>query len=302
MSNTTQAEILQKVLEIEKTIKQTKLRLGNLRTESYDEAPIAPTRNLVNRTYPEIVPTVEFDKKKAFLPLIVSIVATVVLSWVPVLGLVITFTFWPALIWSIYSYFVLFKKEKTENIEQIRNSEEYKEKCADCDKAFDEQQAEFDKAYEEAKTEYDTKILPDYEIKLAEWTAKHDKEVEEQEVILKNAETELENLYTTTKIVPIQYRNIEALQYITDMVSSSDYDVKQAIESYDKKVQRDLDIKKIEEQQIANQLADEQANLLAEQADLIEESNKIARKARRDANISSAIGIVQRHNLNKKFK
>lgn len=296
MNNTKQAEILQQVLDLEIKIKQYKRNLENLRAERFDSAPLPPTQQVVNRTYPEIIPTVKFDKVKAFAPLIISL-----LCFIPGLYF-IGFLFWPAIIWLIYYRFKVFKKEKEDNIEEIRNSSEYKAKCAECDKVFDKQQAELDKVYEGAKKEYDTKILPNYQMELDKWTTKHENELCEQENILKNSEIELKNLYDATKIVPMQYRDIEALQYITDMVSSSDYDVKQAIESYDKKVQRDLDMKKIQEQQIANQLADEQANLLAEQADLLEKQNRIAEKARRDANIAAVVGTVQRHNTNKILK
>lgn len=76
---------------------------------------------------------------------------------------------------------------------------------------------------------------------------------------------------------------MDALQYIYDMISTSDYDVRQAIEYFDKSQQ--------------------QANALAmEQNDLLDRQNSIAEKARRDANIAAAVGAVQRHNTNKTIK
>ena len=296
MDNTKQAEVLQKVLELEKGIIATEKLIARARTEKYEDAPTPPTRNMVTRTYPEVTSTVVFDKKKAFIPVAIGLVVPFVLAGLsPIFIMVLGFTAPASIIWLIYYYFGVYRKEKNANIESIKNSAEYKSKCAELDKEFDEIQAENDKVYENQKLEYENNILPEYEKKLAEWTEMHFNYIEKEETNLRNAETELATIYAETKIVPIQYRNIEALQYITDMVCSSDYDVKQAIENYDKKVQRDLDIIKIEEQQRANELADEQAYLLQEQ-------NKIAEKARRDANIASVVGTVQRHNTNKILK
>ena len=52
-------------------------------------------------------------------------------------------------------------------------------------------------------------------------------------------------------------------------------------------------------QQEANELAYQQNELAIEQNDLLNQQNTIAAKARRDANISSVVGAVQRHNTNK---
>ena len=88
---------------------------------------------------------------------------------------------------------------------------------------------------------------------------------------------------------------MDALQYIYDMISTSDYDVRQAIEYFDKSQQRALEEMRLQEQQQANALA-------MEQNDLLDRQNSIAEKARRDANIAAAVGAVQRHNTNKTIK
>lgn len=106
---------------------------------------------------------------------------------------------------------------------------------------------------------------------------------------------ELSALYEQTHIVPTQYRDAYALQYIYDMISTSDYDVRQTIDSFDKNEQRRLDIMRLQEQQQANALA-------MEQNDLLDRQNTIAAKARRDANIAAVVGTVQRHNTNKTIK
>ena len=78
------------------------------------------------------------------------------------------------------------------------------------------------------------------------------------------------------------------------MISTSDYDVRQAIEYFNKSQQRALEEMCLQEQQ---------ANALAmEQNDLLDRQNSIAEKARRDANIAAAVGAMQRHNTNKTTK
>ncbi|MBR4305955.1 MAG: hypothetical protein IKT78_03830, partial [Ruminiclostridium sp.] len=113
---------------------------------------------------------------------------------------------------------------------------------------------------------------------------------------------ELNKHYETTKIIPKQYRSIDALNYIYDYISTSDFSVKEAIDAYEKNTQMQLERQRIQEQQYANELAVRQNNLLAEQADLLYEQNEIAEKARRDANIASAAQIAEMHNRNKILK
>ena len=271
MEKNQQAEILRRVLELERQIANTNCALERLLVEQYVGTPVPPTCEMVVREYPEIIPEVQFDMVKAIVPSLI---------------------FWP---WFLIYYFGIWSKEKKADIERIRNSEEYKARCAALDAEFDNQQESFNKEYEEKKRIYDTETLPQYEKALREWEEQHKEKVDKTRKELHAAQKELHEIYNTSKIVPVQYRNITALQYICDMVSSSDYDIKEAIESYDKKTQRDLNVIQIQAQQTANELAYEQNALLDKQ-------NAIASKARRDANIASAIGAVQHHNTNKTLK
>lgn len=76
---------------------------------------------------------------------------------------------------------------------------------------------------------------------------------------IQSMQKELAALYETEKPVPLQYRNRKALQYIYDIMSTSDYDLKQAIDSYDK-----LKARELEEERIAaiRDAADRQANAI----------------------------------------
>lgn len=87
----------------------------------------------------------------------------------------------------------------------------------------------------------------------------YDIEIETLGNEIQSMQKELAALYETEKPVPLQYRNRKALQYIYDIMSTSDYDLKQAIDSYDKLKSREL-----EEERIAaiRDAADRQANAI----------------------------------------
>ena len=87
-------------------------------------------------------------------------------------------------------------------------------------------------------------------------------------------------------------RDIPALKYIYNTVSTSDYSVREAIEAYDQERTRQLERARVYEQQRANEIA-------SEQNELLEEQNAIAEKSRKDAQKAAFVASVQRHNLNK---
>ena len=198
-------------------------------------------------------------------------------------------------IWPAAYYFGIYRKQQAAAIAQIRNSDEYRKQCADAQAAAGEQQRRFDEEYEKALAEYESVLLPKYQAERSAWAAEHQAQIEKMEQELAQLKQELATLYGQTRIVPAQYRDAYALQYIYDMISTSDYDVRQAIDSFDKNEQRRLDIMRLQEQQQANALA-------MEQNDLLDRQNTIAAKARRDANIAAVVGTVQRHNTNKTIK
>ena len=288
MDNSKQVEILKEVLELERQVANLKSKLLSLKSEKFTQPPKEPTCEKIIRTYPKIKSQIKFNWIKACLPIIV----TFVLSFEPMLFALL---FFPALLWIPIYYFVFHRKYQKEDKEKIKNSDEYKAQCAKLDEEFDKQQNEANERYKKEKEIYDTKTLPEYQEKLKEWEAEHDQKVKETKIELMNAHKKLTAIYEETKIVPMQYREIEKLQYIYDLISTSDYDIKQAIDVYDRNEQRRLDEARLYEQQYANQIADEQNDLLNEQ-------NRISERARKDANRAAIVGAVQRHNTNKALK
>ena len=68
MEKNKQAEILKRVLELEKQVVNTNRALERLLVEQYVGTPVPPTCEMVVREYPEIIPDVQFDMVKAIVP------------------------------------------------------------------------------------------------------------------------------------------------------------------------------------------------------------------------------------------
>ncbi len=274
MNNQEQTNAVKKALDLSILVSNTKNELALLSCQTYGPKPNAPVAQKIPTVYPEIKPEVKF--------------------WS--IELLPTICFWP---WPIIYYFTGYKRKKELEIFRIRDTPEYRQQCAAIDDEVKKKQAAADELYQKQLKEYQDVILPKYEKALAEWTQMHNKEIERVKTILHSAEKDLSEHYEATKIVPLQYREISALQYIYDSISTSDYSVKEAIDAYDKDRQRRLDQAQINEQRRANNLAREQNDLAMEQNDLLAEQNDIADRARRDARTAAIVGAVQRHNTNK---
>lgn len=285
MSNESQVQTLKEVLELEKHLVSAEKNLTRKKKEHFSAPPTAPVCRTVQRTYPSILEPVKFS--------------------VPIFIIGMIFSFIPGFIY--LGYYFKKKKEYDEKAQMPENyvstdDPRYIAKCAELDAQYDEKDLALKQEYTAEKDKYDTETLPNYQKDLDAWNAQHEQELQALQDDLSNSRTRLASIYADTKIVPMQYRNIDALEYIYNMISTSDYDVTYAINSYDTHRQRMLDTERmkieearLQEQQIANDLADEHAQLLSEQ-------NAISEQARRDAKFASAVGMVQQHNSNKYLK
>lgn len=176
------------------------------------------------------------------------------------------------------------KQAIQKQIEEIKNSSEYKNECKIIDEWNQNQQAELDrncherylKRYEEYKAacqehqirlkEYEEEVLPSW---------KH--EVSDLTNVIENTNKVLQEVYDK-KVIPIQYCNISALCYLTMFLSTSNYDLKYAIERYDmyvtqimqrehieiSRAQLELGREALENQQYANWLNEQIAELSRE--------------------------------------
>lgn len=134
------------------------------------------------------------------------------------------------------------KKHVTEEyIERVKNSPEYINKCRQID---EESKIEYEKLKEKTHNAYisnlDTynKSLKEYnEFLLPQWT----EDINALQTTLNDTNNALDELYNTN-IIPDPYRNLPALTYLSTFLSTSNYDLKYAIERYDTNVhQRTLE-------------------------------------------------------------
>lgn len=293
MDNTQQVETLKKALALEEKIIIASHNMKRIKQEKFYDMPPSPTRNIIQRKYPEIKSTVKFEWAKALLPVGAGLILLMIPSmWIQVFGGLV---FMLSFAWLAFYYFAIHGKKKKENIEQIRNSAEYKSLCAVADEEFDKTQNEADAVYEKQSEEYAAVVLPKYENELQNWTIQHNEELSSVSNDLSSAQDALSKLYEETKIVPLQYRSFSQLKFIYDTISTSDYDIKAAIEMYDRTEQRKLDEERIRQQEHANILADEQNQLLYEQ-------NEIRDQMRKDARNAAVVNAAQQHKTNKILK
>lgn len=305
-------EIVKMALDLSIKLNNNINERNTIASQKFKATPPPPTHATVQKpSYPKIVSTVKFDWTKGFVPSVVlaavgfglmeigfgigSIFAMLALFISPLLIL-------GAPVYMAYYYFKVHRKLKAADIERIRTSSEYINQCAKIDSDFIEHQKALDQEYEAQMKMYKEVTLPTYQNELQEWTKRHDAELKRAQTNVNTVDAELSKLYSTTKIVPLQYRKIHILRYIYDVMSTSDYDVQAAIESYDRNEQRKLDEARLREQRIANQQMADQNYLLDAQNGLINEQNEISEKSRRDAKIAATIATVQRHNTNKYLK
>ncbi|NMP37699.1 MAG: hypothetical protein GX051_06180 [Clostridiales bacterium] len=277
MENINEIETLKNVLDLELFIKDKSKTLSRLKNQRFRKEPDEPVRGTISIDYPEIKSEIKFNWPLALLP---------------------SLLFLP---WFFIYYFVIYKKDKEADIEAIKNSDAYKSQCQAIDKRVAERQAALDLEYKNNVNEYNNVIIPQYNHDLEAWTKKREEEITVVSNELSDAEKKLCDCYNSTKILPVQYRNISAIEYIYDMISTSNYDIKQAIDLYDRNEQRKIDEQRLEEQRLLNEQQQRANQLAATQASLLEEQNDIAEKARRDANKAAVVGAVQRHNINKKL-
>ena len=270
MNNLEQAAAVKKALDLTKQISGDKFELSRLSLESFRSKPQAPVRETVTAKYPEVRPDVPFWTVELLQALVC----------------------WPYII--IY-YFTAYKKKKEEAAAKILNSEEYRRQCEAIEEETRQKQAALDDQYNAALKEYNEVTVPEYQRELEKWEKDHTQATEKLQKELEEGQKELAAHYEATRLIPAQYRETDALQYIYDLISSSDYSVREAIEMYDKERQRRLDRQKIYEQQRANRLADEQVQLTYEQ-------NDIADRIRKNERNAAIVGIVQRYNTNKLLK
>ena len=218
----------------------------------------------------------------------------------------------PFLGWFIWVFIYVFdyssdkKRREQQSIWEQKNSESYRQICQQIDARNSANREIAEQKYKELYTEYDETKLQPWQNAFDAWEKDKRQRYDTAFTTFKKCRLEALRIYDECKLFPEDYRCPESLIKIYEIMSSSKYSVKEAIEVYDRHRQMELTRQHIAAQQnTAQELAyqnsalDAQNELLYMQAQLADEANAIAEEARRDANRAAFVATVQRHNTNK---
>lgn len=329
-----QVQDLKKALNLEVFIRDKKDELNRLEREQFKPKPKPPQHQTIQPAYPE-KPKPDYayylqyysNKKenqilaklhvhdvksaiKVWLILQIPGGLALLLEGIPCVGMVLSMivmliasipilTLWICFIKSRFDY-----RKKKEDVRSAMAAEqpEYVAACKAADEQAARAQQEEDARYAAAKKKYEEETLPQYMQALDAWTKRKNAELIKGQQELDAAVQQLMIHYEQTKILPLSYRRIDAMQYIYDTVSTSNCTIQQAIDLYDRQEQYKLEQQRLYQQEEANELQREANAQAAEQARLMEEQNDIADRARKEANIAAVVEAVQRHSINKKLK
>lgn len=274
-----------------------------LDNQTFGSKPQKPEFHVQKHTYENLTPKsdVTFKLWEMFLGPIVSLCIIILGTITQSVGLLATGTliFPISFLWiPIYISLYFHVKDKDEqakaktpewqaHIAQMNKEAEdlYNQKYAEYQEACKKYESNLDIWYTEYNKWYNAKT-----IKLKEISAKVDE-----------YQNRVQRLFDYN-VIPNQFRNYEAVSYIYSVMLSSNYSIKDAIVSYENKLNRDFQQQRIYEQQIQNERLAEQADIMYDQNDLLAEQNEIARKTRRDINLGNLVNIVQNHSRNKLLK
>lgn len=227
--------------------------------------PAEPRRQEVKREYPDA----ESRSKKlaGCLPVIVTWFASCFGVWLLRMALNreenLFFTLLPVVITLVVDIFLNDRRKR--DGKRIEGSREFQAEIAELDRQYDAQQAEYDVQYDEAVKRYEqakqdaraqfeadrkafSKDLANYELMLAQydeakrkWEEVRDLAVVALKKTIGDAQDELDALYDSSRLIPRQFRNLDALHAIYETISTSGFDVKVAINLYQQDRQRELD-------------------------------------------------------------
>ena len=227
--------------------------------------PKPPVETTIERTQPElVVPQVKFNWFLALLPFIGAVVVSLIGAFSPDFAIAMSWLtavlYSVAFPWIPIYYFAIHRKKKAQKIEKAKNSAAYQAQCAAAESEFNRLQAEADARYQQEKHEYDTVLLPQYErdLEAREKTLKEKTNTAKME--LDSAKIALDVFYEEVKIIPSEYRSIDALQYMYKVVSSSGYDIKTAMEMYDRNERPKVEEREAEAQRKSQQWSQDLRN------------------------------------------
>lgn len=335
MSNYTQEQqtsIVHDAMKITIAIQEEKHEIAELRKERFRSKPPEPIRTVVSVTtvQPKIPPRpvsnfkyIDVAAKPA--AIIAAIWFTLIVITSKLNSIFLEVLLFMMFVPGISAFLVLsyksYSKKKKQLDEELASSPEYlaevERAVTDAAKRQNEliqvaaqRQKELDMKHQSQLEYYQTVELPEYERALRDWNKVHSLKLNVIEDDLHCNIEALQNLYDTTKLISVHYRELWILRWLYDDMRSSDHDIRYATELLDRDRQR---------------LATEQAGKMIREAMLevqsvmmdgfvsvysaIEEGNSNVQiemsKMHKNLNLSNmadALGIYQRYKTNKILK
>lgn len=335
MSNYTQEQqtsIVHDAMKITSAIQEEKHEIEELRKERFRSKPPEPIRTVVSVTtvQPKIPPRpVSNFKYKDVAAKPAAILAVIWFTLIVVtsklnsifLEVLLFMMFVPGISAFLVLSYKSYSKKKKQLDDELASSPEY---LAEVERAVKDaarrqneliqvaaqRQKELDSKYQSQVEYYQTVELPEYEKELRDWNQVHSLKLNVIEDDLHCNIEALQNLYDTTKLISVHYRELWILRWLYDDMRSSDHDIRYATELLDRDRQR---------------LATEQAGKMIREAMLevqsvmmdgfvsvysaIEEGNSNVQiemskmhKNLKLSNMADALGIYQRYKTNKILK
>lgn len=289
--------------------------VDTIEREEYSEpSPQEPRKNVAQYQPPETPKSsLTFDWKEKIiiiaasfaLSMICAIIAgmthgiIIVSGLCNMLGVILACVSWFYFIYALYLRLSKFPKQKKADVERLMKTPEY---LAEVDrrKAIQaDQQKQFDAQYDSDMTKYKADLAL-YKAEKAKWEDDRTKRLSDAKDVLTAITGKFNVSCDAVGSLPYNYRNTDALAYIFGVLeSSSDMTVKEAIESYDRKLSRDLEEQRLQEARYQSRLQEEHNEEVARQTELQEEYNDIAERSAKQQNVWNAIHTLQSHKQNK---
>lgn len=186
-------------------------------------------------------------------------------------------------------------RRAAENYAGIRQQEADEKYRAELSRTYDE--------YVNAMEVYNSQTVPTYEMEYAEWKEVQAKKIALVEEVIKSNSELLQEIYDTTRIISVSYRELRTLEYLYEDMNSSDHDIRYATELFDRNRQRILT------EQVGYMVRDSIVSMnesitlglgavydsIEEGNELQEETNRLLRKTRREMNFGHIVlGILSR--------
>lgn len=185
-----------------------------------------------------------------------------------------------------------------EDLTRIKASKAYKDEYQRRLDTQKHQQKKFDSEYESENSQYE-KSYDLWKEHKKSWESDRDKRYEEAVAEHLYEKYVLYKMFNEFGKIPKQYRFMECIEYIRDVLATSDVDIKTALEMYDRDRQRKLENERIAAMNHHNDLQEQYNAEMEYQSELQERANDIAQKHRREAAALGAYNAYQNHKQTK---